>query len=1111
MARIPDHELNRLKRDTDLAALVRSRGVKLKPQGKDLVGLCVLHDDKSPSLVVTPSKNLWHCLGCGQGGSVVDWVMKTEGVSFRHAVEILREGNPGAGVRDPESEDRDPKAAPKRSLVPKLPAPVELDASAEELMQQVVGYYHSTLLNSPEAMDYLKQRGIDHPEAVSAFKLGYANRTLGLRLPPKKRKDGARMRHQLTKLGIIRPSGHEHLNGCLTIPVFDAEGRVTQIYGRKIVHHLKNGSVYHLYLPGPRRGVFNLDAFRTSKEIILCESLIDALTFWRHGFQNVTSSWGASGFTDEHLEVMKAYGAERVLIAYDRDEAGDKGAEDVARRLSAEGIACFRVLFPKSMDANAYARKVTPAAQSLAVLLRSAQYIAGPLSVARDPLPEKETPRGESHHPPAEQSVEEPMNASLITEAEPISPLAAGPGPHSPVKSQEIPASSVHRTPKPSKRTTENGQPTTDPGQRTPEPASPVPPPPRVDIPAEVNEQEVVIRLDDRRWRVRGLAKNMSFEQLRINLFVGLDGRPDRFHLDTFDLYSAKQRSAFIRQATTELGLKETLVKKDLGMVLLKLEELQELQIRKALEPKQTTVTIDEADRQAALALLRDPRLLDRIAEDFERCGVVGEETNKLVGYLAAVSRKLERPLAVMIQSSSAAGKSSLMNAVLSFVPDEERVAYSAMTGQSLFYMDITLKHKILAIAEEEGAQRASYALKQLQTEGELSIASTGKDPATGRLVTHEYRVEGPVMLVMTTTAIDLDEELMNRCVVLSVDEGREQTRAIHRMQRESQTLEGLLARRRRARVLELHRNAQRLLRPLPVLNPFAQHLTFPTEKTRMRRDHLKYLGLIEAVTLLHQHQRERRVAVDEGEQVEHLVVSLPDIEIANRLAAEVLGRTLDELPPQSRRLLCLLHEMVVQLCQEQEVAPGDVRFTRAQARRHSGWSYDQVRVHLDRLAEMEYLLIHHGRRGQSFIYELLYDGEGQEGDSFLLGLIDVDRLRQATTEASTTTPDEGPTMGDQAESLGGQKRSLGGEQPGFGGPFGPHLAPIGVPLGTPENDQKANAGGHSPADDAEEAEKTHIREVSKTQARRTVDDRRTDRTPPSLAAAAPAARGESR
>ena len=160
------------------------------------------------------------------------------------------------------------------------------------------------------------------------------------------------------------------------------------------------------------------------------------------------------------------------------------------------------------------------------------------------------------------------------------------------------------------------------------------------------------------------------------------------------------------------------------------------------------TVTLSEEESEAALALLRDPRLLDRILGDFVRAGVVGEEDNKLVGYLAAISRKLEEPLAVIIQSSSAAGKSSLMDAILAFVPEEERVQYSAMTGQSLFYMGETdLQHKVLAIVEEEGAERASYALKLLQSEGELTIASTGKDPETGKLVTQEYRVEGPVMI----------------------------------------------------------------------------------------------------------------------------------------------------------------------------------------------------------------------------------------------------------------------------------------------------------------------------------------------------------------------------
>jgi len=243
-----------------------------------------------------------------------------------------------------------------------------------------------------------------------------------------------------------------------------------------------------------------------------------------------------------------------------------------------------------------------------------------------------------------------------------------------------------------------------------------------------------------------------------------------------------------------------------------------------------------------------------------------------LVGYLAAVSRKLEEPLAIIIQSSSAAGKTSLMDAILSFMPEEECVQYSAMTGQSLFYMGETnLSHKILAIVEEEGAERASYALKILQSEGELTIASTGKDPQTGRLETQEYHVEGPVMILLTTTAIDLDEELMNRCLVLSVDEGREQTRAIHQQQRRRRTLSGLKARVTRRAVRTLHRNAQRLLRPLAVMNPFAPSLRFEDSQTRTRRDHEKYLTLIDSIALLHQHQRPVRSFETCGEVVDYV------------------------------------------------------------------------------------------------------------------------------------------------------------------------------------------------------------------------------------------------
>src|SRR5206468_9308947 len=216
-----------------------------------------------------------------------------------------------------------------------------------------------------------------------------------------------------------------------------------------------------------------------------------------------------------------------------------------------------------------------------------------------------------------------------------------------------------------------------------------------------------------------------------------------------------------------------------------------------------------------------------------------------------------------------------------------------AMTGQSLFYMGETdLKHKVLAIVEEEGASRAAYALKLLQSEGVLTIASTGKDAATGKLVTHEYRVEGPVMIFLTTTAIHLDEELLNRCLVLTVNEDRGQTQAIHRQQREQQTLDGLLRKKQREEILCLHQNAQRLLRPLFVANSYARELTFLDSQTRTRRDHVKYLMLIRSIALLYQYQREIQTTRWNDTTVEYIEVTLDDIAMANRLVSEVLGRS---------------------------------------------------------------------------------------------------------------------------------------------------------------------------------------------------------------------------
>jgi DNA primase len=955
MPRIPDLELERLKRETDLAALVRAKGVELKPHGTGhLAGKCPFHDDSTPSFIVTPGKNLFHCLGCGAGGSVIDFVMKHDGVSFRHAVEVLRSGQASALVAT--------TTPTKHSTVPKLPPPVAFDADDQTLLSQVVEYYQERLRQTPAALDYLKRRGLANEEAIATFGLGFADRTLGLRLPQKTRVAGADIRERLTRLGVYRESGHEHLNGCIVFPITSESGQITEIYGRKIVENQTPGLPKHLYLPGPHVGVWNMAALH-SREVILCEAVIDALTFWCAGYRNVTTAYGVEGFTDELENAIVGAKVERVLIAFDRDEAGDRGAEKVSARLMARGVECRRVLFPHGQDANEYARKVQPADKALGVLLNAAVWLG-------------RGTRGEAPRPemPAASPLRGVVAAASDASRAPVSSLVAA---------KSLAAPELAALPGPAAAMAQ---------ESAAKGKAPDVNPPAAPTMQREGEHWFLVQ-DGREYRLSGLKAGEMKATLRLRC-------ADRFHLDALDLARDSERRRFVERAAEETGLSADLLKRDMGRLLLAVEQVQ-AELARPTETASRVVTLTEAERAEAFDWLTAPDLVGRLRAAFREGGIIGEEKNTLVAYLAGVSRKLDRPLAIIIQSASAAGKTTLMDAVLAFFPEEERVKYSAMTGQSLYYLGETnLKHKILAIVEESGAEKASYALKLLQSEGELTIASTGKDPQTGRMETQEYHVEGPVMIILTTTAIDLDEELQNRCLTLAVDESPEQTAGIHALQRERRTLAGLVAKAQRAELLRVLRNAQRLLFPIEILNPYAPRLTFSSQRTRTRRDHEKYLTLIDAIALLHQHQRPRGRHEMAGRVIEYVEVSLDDIALANELAPEVLGRSLDELPPQTRALLGHIRALVKGTGRAAnggtpKMGAGTACFSRRQLREACGWSLTQVRVHLERLLELEYLELRHGRLGGPFVYELMMDADAPEAAAHI-GLLDVEKLRSA-------------------------------------------------------------------------------------------------------------------
>ncbi len=267
MARIPDEEIDRIKREADLLALVRSRGINLEKHGsKDWRGLCPFHEDKeTPNFIVSPEVGLWHCMSCGKAGNPIQFVQHHDGISFRHAYELLAGKGREAYSAKPQS---------KNTTVPILPCPLDAEADAATLMSQVTAYYHERLKASVDARDYVEGRGFNDEALIEKYQLGFSDRTLGLRMPDANRKTGEKLRNRLTQLGVWRDTGREHFIGCLVVPLQDRSGNIVSFYGRRI----GPGTVKHLYSPGPHKGIFNPKAF-DHEEVILCEAVLDALTF----------------------------------------------------------------------------------------------------------------------------------------------------------------------------------------------------------------------------------------------------------------------------------------------------------------------------------------------------------------------------------------------------------------------------------------------------------------------------------------------------------------------------------------------------------------------------------------------------------------------------------------------------------------------------------------------------------------------------------------------------------------------------------------------------------------------------------------------------------------
>ena len=479
----------------------------------------------------------------------------------------------------------------------KLPPLIEHTADDKQLLERVVSHYHVALKNSPAAQQYLVKRGLKSAEMVEHFRLGFADRSLGYRVPASNRAAGIEQRGRLQQLGILRANGREHLNGSVVIPIFNLEGEVVQMYGRKITPNLlREDTPEHLYLPGPHRGVWNeqaLDRLERNHPVRSADRRADLLV---RGLSARDDQLRRERLYRGIKAAFQKHGTKRIYIAYDRDDAGENAARKHAEELIEMGIECFRVQFLRGQDANEFALKNQPAAKFLGMYLSSAAWLgkgkrptvaviepqqatSEPKEISQVALdsilrkPEIEEPATTSTD---EASIEEDAIKSAAKEeisesteehiAESLLPLAAeGEEPNTAAKEKISAEESISETPLPSPISEEPASSLAAQLPIAPLPTGTVVPVREARV--EVCGDTVHVTLGERRYRILDLAKNTAPGVLQVNVMVTSTSTrgETRLHVDRFDLYGARPRSVFVKQAAKELGDKEESIERDLG------------------------------------------------------------------------------------------------------------------------------------------------------------------------------------------------------------------------------------------------------------------------------------------------------------------------------------------------------------------------------------------------------------------------------------------------------------------------------------------------------------------------------------------------------------------
>ncbi len=499
-------------------------------------------------------------------------------------------------------------------------------------------------------------------------------------------------------------------------------------------------------------------------------------------------------------------------------------------------------------------------------------------------------------------------------------------------------------------------------------------------------ENDLFFQYGDRTYRVRGL-NPFYITKLKINLMVTQD---EQTFIDNVDLYTARNRKGLINQLSEIFDEEKGVMLKEIENLIQRLDKIR-LQMKNKKELKQNTPPpVSKEERENITSVLKNTNLLKMIEEDLTKIGIAGEEKNKVMLYMMFTSRKLRKPLSVIVKGDSAGGKSYLVSQVLKLFPDEDIKNFTEVSAKSLFYMtEDALEHKILVIFERHGSEASDYSIRSLQSENKLKLAVTLRDPQTSEFKTVEKIVRGPISYAETSTKLSIHAENATRMFDLYIDESTSQTKKIHEIQNLEYLPNEKIDERDIEKIMKKHHLIQRILEPVKVVIPYVRLIEFPVNKLRLRRDRMRFLALIETFAFIYQFQRVNETIKGE----EYIIADIQDYQMAYELAESIMADTLSILHPKSRELLDKIKEI-----NKEDFSVSDIS-------EETGWGSMKIRRHIKQLIEEDFIEQKISGKGKRGIYKIC--SKRKAGREKLEGLPTPEELKKKLVQLNKSSDEQ--------------------------------------------------------------------------------------------------------